>query len=235
MLDLLSIPARQALTCLLLSAAGCVFAPHDLYRNTVDDAGTAAPSRHDGAALSESQSEAGSDAVADGSADASLGLFVHDECAAPLPSELPPAPPVMVDASGRPLFDLYRDVSCKDAEAQPLCDGDTPCPASFATSCVRAEDSDAGVCAMGVSDTGRVPFSVGNGRCVAWGVLSVHQRACCANIPGVDCRPWPYQVKSQPGELCARHEDCARGLLCTPYYSYGVCSCPDSDKQPYSC
>ena len=164
---------------------------------------------------------------------------LHASCAAALPEVLPAPPPVPLDASGRPLFDLYRNVSCDDAAQQPLCDENTLCPSEFGASCVQSSASDPGICAYHDDNTGRIPFTLDEGRCVTWGVLAVHQRACCAHIPGVDCRAWPYgQAQSRTskiGELCARHGDCEPGLLCKAFYEVGLCSCPDSDEEPDEC
>ena len=56
-----------------------------------------------------------------------------------------------------------------------------------------------------------------------------HAAACCNEIPGVDCREWPYPGDGSPGMVCARHEDCEPGLVCGPPSGsgYGICMCPE--------
>ena len=169
------------------------------------------------------------------------GPVMHASCSTPLPAELPQPPSVPTDAAGRPLFDLYRDLACGDVEAHPLCDPETVCPEEADMVCVRHGDSDTGICAHTVGDGGRQPFTMDDGRCVGFGLLSVHQRACCAEVKGMDCRVWPYDGhdslsrKSKVGELCASHQDCERGLLCTALLQSSVCACPGSDKEPTTC
>jgi hypothetical protein len=60
--------------------------------------------------------------------------------------------------------------------------------------------------------------------------IEAHAAACCNEIPGVDCREWPYPADGAPGMVCARHEDCEPGLVCGPPTGsgYGICQCPET-------
>ena len=165
------------------------------------------------------------------------GPLRHVSCIAPLPSELPEPPYVGVSASGRPWFDTYRDLSCPDLEKVPTCANDGDCPGS---SCLHLASA-AGVCRPTIFDVSTLVSSFDGGRCVAKLTFEAQARACCAGLPGFDCREWPYPGDGQPGERCARHQDCQTGLLCkqanldashVTVSGLGVCLCPEVGNDP---
>ena len=156
----------------------------------------------------------------------------HDSCAAPVPDELPPLPAINVNASGRPLFDFWRDLS-------PGSLPDLACTVETAGDCPEGAclildfASGAGVCRSVGSDLA----CDGEGEAMGWYddacfacvSLESHAFACDSGIAGVDCRAWPFPADGAPGAICGAHEDCEPGLLCGASIGsgYGVCQCPD--------
>ncbi len=132
---------------------------------------------------------------------------------------------IAVDATGRPFFDLYRDVSCDVASSYPTCETDAQCGPT--ASCIHSENQ-RGICEE-PNHEGEFVLTLDAGRCQAMAPLKAHAKACCDMLPGFDCRAWPYPSSSKPGELCARARDCEPGLICERYFTegFGLCICPD--------
>lgn len=180
----------------------------------------------------------------------------HDLCGNGMPIPPPPVPLVRSDPSGRPNFDLWRDLPCE--EDTPLCTPGDGCP-----SCLRGQEAaPSGVCAKygdidaSCDGEGEV-LSHFDQKCWICAPIVTHARACCAGLPGFDCRVWPYPGDGKPGMVCARHEDCEPGLVCGAGYldprvcgeddgachvaqarggGYGLCQCPGIGvQQPGIC
>jgi hypothetical protein len=151
-------------------------------------------------------------------------IFRHVSCSLAATDPRDPAD-IAVDATGRPLFDLYRDVACADAAEQPLCDDDDVCERTGF--CLESEQG-GGVCSGPGLDRQFI-LTLDAGRCFQRASLMARVQACCQALPGFDCRAWPYDRSSKPGELCARTRDCEPGLVCSPYLleGFGLCVCPD--------
>jgi hypothetical protein len=161
----------------------------------------------------------------------------HHSCADPVPDDLPPLPAINVDATGRPLFDYWRDLAPGDLP-------DLACTAATAADCpdggclVLDIGSGAGVCsapdADRLCDGDGEAMGWGDGACFACVSLASHAFACDAGIEGVDCRAWPFPADGVPGAICGAHEDCEPGLVCgaSDGGGYGVCQCPDLPSDP---
>ncbi len=132
---------------------------------------------------------------------------------------------IAVDATGRPLFDLYRDIACEDVASHPVCDQDAPCAGA---SCIQSGEAP-GVCEDS-RNLNNFVLTMDGGRCHEQTSRAAHAKACCEGLQGFDCRAWPYASTSKPGELCARSLDCEPGLVCEPYFTsgFGLCLCPDA-------
>jgi len=165
------------------------------------------------------------------------------ECERALPETLPEVPTIRENATGRPLFDLWRDVSCDDATEAELCSeasGIGGASSGCGGLCFRGEPSaEDGVCSYGDIDVscdgeGEV-IGYNDGQCWMCSPPRVHARACCEGFAGFDCRAWPFPADGKPGMVCARHDDCEAGLVCGPggtYASgYGICQCPGVDLE----
>jgi hypothetical protein len=155
----------------------------------------------------------------------------HPACGQPTPDPMPPITGVQFDPTGRPTFDLWRDLSCSGSPASVTsCNGSGQCDNG---SCLVSGDD--GVCTYSDVDIwcdgeGSV-MGFAYGACWMCSPDPVHAAACCAEVEGFDCRAWPYPGNSAPGMVCARHEDCEAGLVCgaTAGDGYGICQCPGTD------
>jgi hypothetical protein len=166
----------------------------------------------------------------DAAADATVPAVArHDSCAFSAPSTLPEPPVVDVDASGRPLFDGYRDLACPDEASVELCPPEVVCVTG---SCLSRDRETTGLC-QSSGFVARVPAAFGAGKCVAWLTPGELAAACCAELPGFVCEDWPYRRASGRLGLCARHDDCEDGLVCKQLADaevrVGVCVCPDEE------
>jgi hypothetical protein len=220
--------ARCRLWVAVLGAGGCNF--------DVSSIPTRAPARtdsRDGAvdAASGAQDAGQPDGTAPqddaGSVVSTPEPVRHASCAqAELDSPEPPE--IALDATGRPLFDLYRDVSCAATADVVLCTSDDECTPP--ERCLMPEGSPRGVC-QDPREQGIFVLTLADGRCQTEAALHAHARACCEELAGFDCRAWPYAHTSQPGELCAVNADCEPGLRCDNYYGYdfGLCVCPNDE------
>ncbi len=165
----------------------------------------------------------------------------HWTCESVAPTPMPELPDVHKDASGRPAFDLWRDVDCG---AEPL----FPAPCTSGADCdggACLTSGGSGVCTYVDADTscdgeGEV-VGFRDGACWMCSPPEVHAAACCAGIDGFDCRAWPFPGDGAPGQVCARHEDCEPGLVCgaSAGSGYGICQCPgqspDTVAPPSNC
>lgn len=159
----------------------------------------------------------------------------HPACSQPSPSPLPPLPEVNQTASGRPGFDLWRDVDC-DVAAAYLCGAaGTGEVCQKLTICLTSDPAEGGACtyldadlwcdgegeAMGFRDA----------ECWMCAPVESHAAACCAGLGGFDCRTWPYPSNGAQGTVCAVHEDCEPGLVCgaSNGKGFGICQCPGLD------
>jgi hypothetical protein len=165
----------------------------------------------------------------------------HAACSTDRPWPLPAAPRLKVNASGRPSFDFWRDMSCDEVADYPLCsaeylEGNSSWQCG---SCWIGEEGGEGVCNFsGVSasscDSVGELLTLREGLCGTCIPVAAHTRACCADLPGFDCRAWPYPADSKPGQACAEHSDCEPGLICRDSgYQAGVCVCPGASYQSY--
>jgi len=161
-------------------------------------------------------------------------VVLHATCAEPPPEPLPASPSVASDASGRPELDLYRDLDCDLLAAIARCAEADPADPYACTHCLGAPGAPAAdaVC-VPQARRGCVPVFHGSG-CVSCVAPEVKARACCIGLD-VDCRAWPFDASSRPGEPCARHSDCEPGLLCAALDAetrFGLCSCPEQSALP---
>lgn len=164
----------------------------------------------------------------------------HASCASPAPSPLPDVPLINTDAAGRPRFDDWRDIPCPlDGYLCGAAGAGSSCQSQ--SLCLESDAAVGGVCTFGDSDTscdgeGEV-LGYGDGTCWLCAPIEAHAAACCAALPGFDCREWPYPADGAPGMVCARHEDCEPGLLCGAAGNskgYGICQCPGANPSPGS-
>lgn len=146
------------------------------------------------------------------------GGIQHASCQAPPPSPLPPLPHVNFTGD-TPDFALWQAFACDDPEVagEQSCGQDSDCASD---NCVTFTGS-AGVCSYADIDIwcdgeGGVMGSA-DGAC--WICLEPmqHARACCDDPDGgFDCRAWPFtDTPGIVGQVCAVHEDCEPGLLCS--------------------
>jgi hypothetical protein len=162
----------------------------------------------------------------------------HPSCAQPVPAPLPALPAINTDAAGRPLFDYWRDLEPGSYE-DSLCETSNTCPEGLCTQ--LAAGTSEGVCMSVDTDIwcdgeGEV-LSWKDGGCWMCAPVESRAAACAAEIPGVDCRAWPYPSNGAPGAVCAAHEDCEPGLVCGPASDeggngYGLCQCPGLTSAP---
>lgn len=149
----------------------------------------------------------------------------HASCQAPLPDPLPALPHVKF-AGDTPTFALWQALACDDPEVAgaPTCSQDSDCAGE---NCVDFTGS-AGVCSYADIDIwcdgeGEVMGST-DGAC--WICLEPfeHARACCDDPNGgFDCRSWPFtDTPGIVGQVCAVHEDCQAGLVCSDPKWYSV-------------
>lgn len=142
----------------------------------------------------------------------------HASCQAPLPDPLPALPHVKF-AGDTPTFALWQALACDDpaVAGAPTCGQDSDCASD---NCVDFTGS-AGVCSYADIDIwcdgeGEVMGSA-DGAC--WICLEPfeHARACCDDPnAGFDCRAWPFTDEPGAiGKVCAVHEDCELGLVCS--------------------
>jgi hypothetical protein len=185
----------------------------------------------DDAAAADGSSELPRDASDDADAVAHDASTVrHGSCDHDLPTALPDPPKIATLANGRPEFDSWRDLSCADVEQQPTCADYTDPAPHLCPRCLGAKtDPHLQVC---VPFGSRGCIATGHAEsCVACVPATVKARACCLDLEA-DCRPWPFEGSSQPGELCATHADCEAGLLCTSAGEdenrFAVCACPEA-------
>lgn len=161
----------------------------------------------------------------------------HDSCAAPVPDALPALPAINVDATGRPLFDYWRDLA-SDSLPDLACTAETSADCPDGECLILDQASGAGVCVAGDGDL----WCDGDGEAMGWRdgacftcvPLDSHAVACASGIAGVDCRAWPYPADGVAGAICGAHEDCEPGLLCgaSSGDGYGICQCPDLPSPP---
>ena len=163
----------------------------------------------------------------------------HASCAAPV-TEVPRLPPINVDATGRPYFDTWRDLTIGEfLDHGCAAQTDTDCSENDLDVCLLlGTGTGAGVCSYVDVDIwcdgeGEI-FSWRDGECLLCMPIASHAAACTAGIAGVDCRSWPYLSDGKPGMVCAAHEDCEPGLICGEGAGsgYGVCQCPDLPAAP---
>ncbi|MFT3925572.1 MAG: hypothetical protein QM778_23735 [Myxococcales bacterium] len=167
--------------------------------------------------------DAGTDASA-------LPAVRHPSCVYAFPATRPPAPGLPHDLTGRPIFDLWRELDCAVVDDYPLCSPGQLVPSASwnCDLCLLGED-DAGVCAgQGpANNPGCGWMTSHDGACGACAPLAAKARACCAKLPGFDCRTWPFERPSKAGEVCADHEDCEPGLVCViAGTGFAQCACP---------
>jgi hypothetical protein len=165
----------------------------------------------------------------------------HAQCEEPFPDAPPSLPRLRLSADGTPAFDAWRSISCEQAAASAsLCaqwssDSEVECG-----TCLHGATSTDGTCAYGDIDV----WCDGEGEaiglapgCFICAPPEAHAHACCERLD-VDCRAWPYPSDGERGTLCARHDDCEPGLICSaPSFGdtgYGVCRCPDEPPFEWS-
>lgn len=124
-------------------------------------------------------------------------------------------------------YDLnaWSMLGCGAPLAFTRCDSDSPCPSQH--TCLQTVLGEQGYCAM-VSELGaRVRLTFRDGACETDVAPELKAALCCAGVPGLDCRIWPADQKSEPGQICFDRDDCAPGLLCAKRSeSSGSCACP---------
>jgi hypothetical protein len=179
-----------------------------------------------GSGNSPSESEGGHDSVV---------LTKHAACSSALPTVLPDVPSVDVTPTGRPGFDLWRDLGCGMTDALSLCDSTTSCPSSGECLLFGPQGICTGLAGSGAG-CGAAVIGSEDGKCYGCARFEQHASACCLGLQGFDCRAWPYPSDGKPGIVCARHEDCEPGLLCGAGEGegFGICQCPDAASEPPS-
>jgi hypothetical protein len=155
----------------------------------------------------------------------------HVACLEPVTDPLPEQPAIATTLDARPEFDLEGRFDCAQLAFVRTCDQPETGEPYSCTSCVGAPEAgpERAVC-VPFARRGCVPMAHGPG-CVACVAPEVKAKACCLALE-VDCRVWPFEGSSGPGELCARHADCAAGLVCkapADETRFGLCSCPEQE------
>jgi hypothetical protein len=153
----------------------------------------------------------------------------HPACDEPLPEPLPESPPVATTPGGRPEFDQFLELDCDQFQDQASCTADDRAPFACARCLSAREDTapERAVC-VPLAQRGCIVVAHGGG-CLSCVAPEAKARACCLGLD-IDCRPWPFDAGSGPGELCARHDDCQPGLLCKALPEerrFGLCTCPE--------
>jgi hypothetical protein len=133
--------------------------------------------------------------------------------------------------SGRPEFDLFLELECAALEHHETCDAAVERGGALECEhCLGNHDSERAAGAVCVPRARRGCIAVAHGAgCISCVAPEAKAQACCLGLE-IDCRPWPFEQSSGPGELCARHDDCEAGLLCKTLAEerrFGVCSCPE--------
>lgn len=171
-----------------------------------------------------------------------MAAITHPACMNPFPDPAPALPAVNVAPDGSPLFSKWQDLTCADpsVQAEQSCSDDSECESN---NCVKLGGAE-GVCSYADIDIwcdgeGEVT-GTSTGTCWICMPIEAHARACCDGIEGFDCRTWPFvEEPGIPGQVCALHEDCEAGLVCseTAGTGYGICACPGIGAigQPDSC
>ena len=233
---------------LLLLAAGCGpkmlgGLPDGAAEDATTIVGTSGATGTDAATLADTTATGAgvSDTASSGATTAAP--LLHPSCEAPFPEPAPMLPPVNQGPDAHPHFDDWTKIACADVPADKTCGapGDPPCNGL----CVRGVPDGSGVCTFGDADIwcdgeGEA-LSYAEGACWVCSPLELHALACCAQLPGFDCRTWPFPADGPPGSVCARHEDCEPGLVCGAHRGagYGICQCaglePDTVAPPDFC
>jgi hypothetical protein len=140
---------------------------------------------------------------------------------------------VRTDENHRPLFDTFRDLDCQTLARVSTCSGADQ-DAGCSGACF-GEDSRATPLCVAVEplanclDEDVTVVAAQHGSCRACATVETKARLCCDDATRFDCRAWPYDHDGLPGDVCARHEDCAAGLLCKDGgHGFGMCTCPES-------
>jgi hypothetical protein len=168
------------------------------------------------------------DAGALARAEAGAAAPTHAACTEPAPETPPDAPAVASTAAGRPEFDLYRDLDCDELAQIARCDQPDLSDPYACSHCLGASDAPAQAVCVPRARRGCVPVFHGPG-CISCVAPEVKARACCLGLD-LDCRAWPFDASSGPGQPCARGSDCEPGLLCAAVAGetrFGLCSCPE--------
>jgi hypothetical protein len=179
---------------------------------------------HDAGTVHDSGADAGEE-------DAGIVLVGvrHASCKKAFPAHIPGLPELRTDATGRPTFDLWRDLGCATLDFACHDDGQ-------GISCGLCGDhDDEPRCYAAGSEPkcarDQTAMGYGDGKCAACTSHVEKARACCKHTKSVDCRAWPFARDSGPHQLCARHEDCQPGLVCKggeARGTYGLCLCPET-------
>ncbi|MCA9686762.1 MAG: hypothetical protein KC457_31640, partial [Myxococcales bacterium] len=187
--------------------------------------------------IDEPDGDGGTDTTADTNAD--TAGTQHPQCAEPAPDPLPDLPDINLNALGDPLFAQWQDINC-DALDVAVCSSHGDCASGR---CLFGTVGGQGVCSYADIDV----WCDGDGEglnfldfeCFVCSPIEVHAAACCAGLPGFDCRTWPYPNDGPANSVCARHSDCEPGLICGSHIGsgYGICQCPGIDdvNVPDSC
>ncbi len=134
------------------------------------------------------------------------------------------------DASVEP-YDLnsWSVLGCDMAVTLQRCDSDTRCPNQ--QTCLQTALGEQGYCAVASESAPRVRLTFRDGACETEVGPEVKAALCCAGVPGLDCRIWPADQKSGPGQICFDREDCAQGLVCAKRSeNSGSCACPFEEQ-----
>jgi hypothetical protein len=219
---------------LLVTMAGCVIGKSSLGETSPDDESEAGGS--DSGDTAPSDTEPGNTSIDPGTSSASGdsggggGGGHNAACSSPAPIPLPALPAINTLPSGAPAFTAWESLTA-DCDAligiASACEGG--CPGS--DQCIG---NGHGVCATGDVDI----WCDGDGEATGFGeecfvCLSAaqHARGCCVFPDAFDCRTWPFAGTSGRDMICAVHEDCQMGLVCsspsTTATGYGVCRCPE--------
>ena len=166
------------------------------------------------------------------SEDAQAARVRHVSCEQDAPEILPNIA-VARDPRGRPLFDVFRDYACSDLAVMsyPSCASYAAGSSYGCAECLTLATADLALCVDPREDAADCAMlTAREGSCRACMPPEGKAKACCAGLD-VDCRAWPFEGSSGPGQLCAQHSDCQEGLLCktTLFGGSGQCSCPEQD------
>ena len=199
-----------------------------------DDSSTSSESSDPGAGTSttDGTSATGGTSTTGSSSTTGDPSGTHPACDSPLPSPLPALPPINMTGD-RPAFTDWEELDC-DAIAGnwDFCNGpgDPPCGGA----CLSDGPDQRGICTsfdvdLWCDGEGEV-MGYGDGSCWMCAPIDAKAIACCADLPGFDCRIWPYEFNGRVGDPCAQHENCEPGLVCgSGGGGYGICQCPAPD------